>query len=343
MIKVGIIGFGYAAKTFHLPLIESCPEFQLVAISSSQSGLTFEQHPALKIFPTALQLIQSNLVNLVVITSPNDSHFTLAEAALASGLHVVIEKPMANTAAEAMALCNLAKRHQRVLTVFHNRRWDGDFMTVKQLIANDAVGELRVFESHFDRFRPQVRDRWRENPGLGAGIWYDLGPHLVDQALELFGTPASISARLKMLREKSLNIDYFHVQLHYPQCEVILHSSPFSAHPNLRFQLSGTRGSFIKIGLDPQETQLISGVQPSAAGYGIETALAHGKLYTEDSNQTVSTLAGEYPAFYRALAACINHGNAIPVDPVSAAQVMHVIEHAVRADREGLTLPFTAL
>ncbi|MDN3637891.1 oxidoreductase [Simiduia curdlanivorans] len=343
MIKVGLIGFGYAAKTFHLPLIEASAAFQLTAISSSQSSLILKRHPALEIYPTALQLIESKCVDLVIITAPNHTHFSLAKAALDAGLHVLIEKPMTHTAAEAMTLCVLAKSRGRVLTVFHNRRWDGDFLTVQKLIANNALGKLKVFESHFDRFRPEVRDRWRENPGLGAGIWYDLGSHLVDQALTLFGAPTSITARLKMLRENSRNVDYFHVQLHYPSHEVILHSSPFSAGPNLRFQLSGTTGSFIKRGLDPQEDQLKSGLLPSAADYGIEANQFHGTLYTNSSSHIEPTLAGDYLAFYHALADAITKGSAVPVDPVSAAQVIHVIEQAVRADREGRTLAFAGL
>ena len=341
MIKVGIIGFGYAAKTFHLPLLECNKQFSLTAISSSQQNLELEGHPQLKVFSTALDLINAQLIDLVIITSPNNTHFELAKAALAADLHVVVEKPMTITTQEAAELCAIAKSRRRILTVFQNRRWDGDYLTVQKILASGLIGKLKIFESHFDRFRPVVRDRWRENAGTGSGIWYDLGPHLVDQAVCLFGAPVAITAQLKMLRENAKNTDYFHVQFHYPSIEVILHSNPYNAAPNPRFQLFGTQGSFVKFGLDPQEEQLKSGMALSHANYGNDQPEHYGQVYTEASDSAVPTLAGAYPNFYQQLAVSINNGDAAPVQPESAILVMQLIEQAVRSSELSKTLIFS--
>lgn len=338
MIRVGIIGLGYAAKTFHLPLLEAAPEFQLIAVSSSQSNIHLPSHPNLVVFKTPGELLNSDLIDLVILTSPNDSHFSLAELALQRGLHLVIEKPMTIRSSEAYHLCDLAQKNSCLLTVFHNRRWDGDFLTVKQLIKDESVGQLRIFESHFDRFRPEVRDRWRENAGAGSGIWYDLGPHLVDQALHLFGLPLAVTAQLKAMRENSKNTDYFHVQFHYEELEVILHSSPFNAGPNLRFQLAGDLGNYVKYGLDPQELQLKSSLAIDDLNFGVEQSTEHGTLYTTTHRQRIVTEKGRYSTFYQQLAKAISHRDALPINPLDAARVIELIEIAEQSSAQGRRL-----
>lgn len=215
-IRAGLIGYGYASKTFHAPLIGGTPGMALTRVSSSEAGKVHADWPGVRVVSAAKDLLNDPDIDLVVIATPNDTHFPLAKAALEAGKHVVVDKPFTVTLSQARELESLAKHCGRVLSVFHNRRWDSDFLTVRALINEGQLGEVCYFESHFDRFRPQVRQRWREQGGPGSGIWYDLGPHLLDQAVVLFGLPVSITVDLAQLRPGAQSTDYFHAVLAYP-------------------------------------------------------------------------------------------------------------------------------
>jgi len=338
MLKVGVIGCGYSAKTFHIPLINASDSFQLVAISSSQKDAVASEYPQATIFETAQDLISSADVDLVVITAPNDAHYPIAKQCLENGLNVVVEKPMVTTSIEAQELIEIARERSLLLSVFHNRRWDGDFLTVKKLLDQAVVGDVRLFESHFERFRPVVRQRWREQAGLGSGIWFDLGSHLVDQAVSLFGLPDALTARCLPLREGSETTDYFHVLLHYQNLEVVLHASCFSAAPNNRFRLEGTKGSYIKYGLDPQEPQLKNGMTPNDRGYGVEDTQDHGRLYFESSSELIKTEQGCYQKYYAEICEAIESGTDNPVDPEDAVEVLKILELAEKSSVNGTTL-----
>ena len=338
MLKVGVIGCGYSAKTFHIPLINASDSFQLVAISSSQKDAVASEYPQATIFETAQDLISSADVDLVVITAPNDAHYPIAKQCLENGLNVVVEKPMVTTSIEAQELIEIARERSLLLSVFHNRRWDGDFLTVKKLLNQAVVGDVRLFESHFDRFRPVVRQRWREQAGPGSGIWFDLGSHLVDQAVSLFGSPDALTARCLPLREGSETTDYFHVLLHYQNIEVVLHASCFSAAPNTRFRLEGTKGSYIKYGLDPQEPQLKNGMTPNDRGYGVEDTQDHGRLYFESSSELIETEQGCYQKYYAEICEAIESGTDNPVDPEDAVEVLKILELAEKSSVNGTTL-----
>ena len=199
-IRVGLVGYGYASKTFHAPLISGTPGLALTTVSSSDAAKVHADWPGAKVVSAAGELLNDPEIDLVVIATPNDTHFPLAKAALEAGKHAVVDKPFTVPLSQARELESLAKHCGRVLSVFHNRRWDSDFLTVRTLIDEGLLGEVCYFESHFDRFRPQVRQRWREQAGPGSGIWYDLGPHLLDQAVVLFGLPVSITVDLAQLR-----------------------------------------------------------------------------------------------------------------------------------------------
>ncbi|WP_263081321.1 oxidoreductase [Endozoicomonas sp. Mp262] len=343
MIKVGVIGFGFSATIFHLPLIEASDYFELVAISSSQTERVMSEYPDVEVFATPDKLISAPSVELVVITAPNDVHFPLARSCLEQGKHVVLEKPMATTAKEADTLVRLANHKNRMLSVFHNRRWDGDFLTVKKLIDNNQLGDIRFFESHFDRFRPEVRDRWKESPVPGGGVWFDLGAHLIDQALVLFGVPQSVTGRCLSLRDKSKATDYFHVMLHYQNKEVVLHSSPYSAGANCRFQVQGSKGSFVKYGLDPQENQLKGGISPKAPDFGLEEEESFGVLYHGTHWESVETEGGCYLSYYEGIASAIEKGEIVPVTGDQASLVIKILEVAERSSREGKTLAVSSL
>jgi scyllo-inositol 2-dehydrogenase (NADP+) len=338
MIKVAVIGYGYSAQTFHIPLINASDSFELAAISSSQKDLLERHYPQVLVFDTAEKLIASAAVDLVVITAPNDAHYPIAKQCLEYGINVVVEKPMVTTSTEAQELTTIARERSLLLSVFHNRRWDGDFLTIKKLLDNNLVGDVRFFESHFDRFRPRVRQRWREQPGQGSGVWFDLGSHLVDQAISLFGLPEALTARCLTLRKGSKTTDYFHVLLHYNDLEVVLHASSFSAAPNLRFRLEGTGGSFVKYGLDPQEQQLTSGITPNDPCYGAEDADNYGHFYTESSTELIETEQGCYQQYYAEISAALALGADNPVNPEEAVEVLKILELAEISSVKGIRL-----
>ena len=338
MIKVAVIGYGYSAQTFHIPLINASDSFELAAISSSKKDLLERHYPQVLVFDTAEKLIASAAVDLVVITTPNDAHYPIAKQYLECGINVVVEKPMVTTSTEAQELTTIARERSLLLSVFHNRRWDGDFLTIKKLLDNNLVGDVRFFESHFDRFRPRVRQRWREQPGQGSGVWFDLGSHLVDQAISLFGLPEALTARCLTLRKGSKTTDYFHVLLHYNDLEVMLHASSFSAAPNVRFRLEGTGGSFVKYGLDPQEQQLKSGITPNDPCYGAEDADNYGRFYTESSTELIETEQGCYQQYYAEISAALALGADNPVNPEEAVEVLKILELAEISSVKGIRL-----
>lgn len=329
-IRVAVIGLGLSARVFHLPFLQTLPDYHWVAVSTSQTLPLPWQTPDLAQFASAEALLTALAgdleADLVVITAPNAQHFELAQAALQLGKHVVVEKPFVNTVAEGETLIALAKQKQCLLSVFHNRRWDGDFLTVKQLIENQTLGDLKLFVSHFDRFRPDVQDRWRERPGPGAGSWFDLGSHLLDQALCLFGEPLEITGMVRPMRAGAEVPDTFHVSLHYPTHAVILNGSPFVAGPKLRFDIQGTRGRYLKYGLDPQEERLKGGILPTTPDWAAEDPLQFGHLYFDSGSEVCPTLTGGYGHYYGALAAAIRGKGELPVSPESALAVIRLLE-----------------
>ncbi|MGR5094758.1 oxidoreductase [Vibrio maritimus] len=334
-IKTAIIGYGFSAKTFQIPFITTLPEFELTAISTSQADEVNSAFSDVTHYASAISMIEETDAELVIITAPNHVHFELAKLALESGKHVVIEKPFVTRIEDGEALIEMAKKHSRVLSIYHNRRWDGDFLTVKKLIEEEKLGDIKHFESHYDRFRPQVRQRWREQTTDGGGILFDLGSHLIDQAVELFGVPDYVSAECKMRRENSTNVDYFHVILHYPEHLAILHGDMFDAGPNRRFTVKGTLGNYEKCGFDPQEAQLISGVLPNTLNWSEETHESYGTLYQEGGSEAVKTELGAYQDYFKQLATSIQDGLEPPVKPEEALQVIRLIELAMESSRLG--------
>ena len=333
MIRCGIIGYGLAGAVFHAPLVRAAAGLEWVAVSTSKR----ESVPSDVSVCSHEELIARPDVDLVVIASPNQSHFPLARAALEAGKHVVVDKPFTVSTAEADALIRLATQQRRVLTVFHNRRWDGDFMTVKALLESGRLSKVTLFEAHWDRFRPDIAQRWRELPGEGAGLLYDLGPHLIDQALLLFGRPDAIAADLATQREGAEVDDYFELTLHYGSMRAILASSRLIAEPRPRFGVHGDGGSFVKYGLDTQEDALRNGAAPLDPGFGADPL--HGTFTSpEDGREPVPTLPARWLTFYEAVAAAIRGEAPVPVDPADARAGLEILELAFRSAREGRRL-----
>jgi len=342
-IRVGLIGYGYASKTFHAPLIVGTPGMTLAAVSSSDASKVHADWPNVTVVSDPKQLFNDPSLDLIVIPTPNDTHFPLARAAMEAGKHVVVDKPFTVTLSQARELEAMAKSRGLVLSVFHNRRWDSDFLTLKVLIAEGKLGEVSYFESHFDRYRPQVRNRWREQAGPGSGIWYDLGPHLIDQALVLFGVPVSITVDMAQLRPDAQTTDYFHAVLTYPQRRVVLHSTMLAAAESARYIVHGTRGSYVKFGLDPQEDRLKAGERPPLEdwGYDMRDGVLTLAVGDELDAQTLLTVPGNYPAYYAAIRDALNGQGENPVPASQAIRVMELIELGIESAKHRSTLCLT--
>jgi scyllo-inositol 2-dehydrogenase (NADP+) len=329
MIRVGLAGYGLAGAAFHAPLILACGRMQL-------SGVWTSRDAPVRV-DTFGDLVERS--DLLVIATPNTTHFELAAAALEADKHVVVDKPVAVTLAEADALIGLAAERDRGLTVFHNRRWDSDFLTVRKLLPR--LGEIALFEAHWDRFRSQIKRGWREIAQPGGGVLSDLGPHMIDQALLLFGMPDAISADVLAQRDEAQVDDYFDLTLHYAAHRVCLRCSTLVAQPRPRFAVHGTGGSFVKHGLDPQEAQLKSGMDPRDDPFGFDPN--DGILTLPDgSRQGVPSERGDYRAFYEQVADAILDGAPAPVDPSDARAGLLVIDLARQGSELGKRMPVPA-
>lgn len=336
-LRVALIGYGYAGKTFHAPLINATEGLHILVVASSDAGKVHADLPSVDVVSDAQRAIDDARIDLVVIASPNATHAPLARAALHAGKHVVVDKPFALDLAEARELTQLAATCNRTLSVFHNRRWDSDFLGIKDAIERGVVGDVAHFESHFDRFRPEPRDRWRERAGVGGGLWYDLGPHLIDQALLLFGLPQRIQANLAIQRKGAHATDWAHVVLEYASRRIILHASMLVSGGNARFTVHGDRGSLVKQHADRQEAQLLAGMRPGGSGWGDDP----DDLFFHDGDGQVSRLptpAGDQRCYYAQLRDALNLVGSNPVPPLQAVTVMAVLDAAVESSARGRTV-----
>ncbi|KRG69989.1 oxidoreductase [Pseudoxanthomonas dokdonensis] len=326
-LKVALLGYGFAGRVFHAPLIAHSHGLQLHCIGSSQTRLVEADWPGVHV-RTVEQAIADPEVDLVVVATPNDTHAPLAIRALRHGKHVVVDKPFALDVAEAGAMIDAAQQAGRVLSVFHNRRWDSDFLSARALVESGVLGEIAEFHSHFDRFRPQVGDRWRERDEAGAGLWFDLGPHLLDQALQLFGMPQAILVDIARQRQPDQAPDYFHASLRYPRLRVLLHAGSLVHANALRMAVHGRAGSYLKYGMDTQENQLRAGILPGSAGWGVDSQPGSVIRQQDDGRQShpAAAVPGDYRQFYSGLADAIASGDAPPVTAQQALQVMRLIE-----------------
>jgi scyllo-inositol 2-dehydrogenase (NADP+) len=341
-VRTGVIGFGLAGGSFHAPLVAMEPRLELAGVASSKPAAVHERFPDVAVTsPEAL--IADPSIDLVVIATPNALHAPLARAALEAGKHVVVDKPLVADPADGPPLLALAKSKGRVLSVFHNRRWDGDLLTVRKLLDAGTLGEIMLAEFCWDRFRPAIKQGWREVPGDGAGLLADLGPHMIDQALLLFGRPDALSADIAAQREAAAVDDWFDLTLRYGPARVRLSASTLVADPRPRFALHGTRASFVKCGLDPQEARLRAG---GSLGHGRAGDLhdLRGLLTIGDAPpEPVPTEPGDWPRFYVRVAAAILDGAPPPVDPVDALLGLDLIALARRSAAEGRTFKINDL
>ena len=331
--NVALVGYGYVGKTFHAPLIAAVPGLALHSVVSSDPAKVHADFPAVAVRRTLDEALADPAIGLVVIATPNELHATQAIAALRAGKHVVVDKPFTLNVAEAKQVIAEADKAGRLLSVFHNRRWDSGHLTLQRLIADGTLGQIREFNCHYDRLRPTVRDRWREADVPGAGIWYDLAPHLIDQALQLFGLPDSLYADIQLQRDGAKAPDYFHALLRYPETRVILHGSMLVADSKFHLSAHGTHGSFIKYGLDQQENALKAGRTPGDEGWGADDSLVALTLAEGETpvSAPITLERGDYRQYYAGVRDAIAGTGPNPVTGEEALAVMKLLELGLRS------------
>lgn len=332
MIDVGLIGFGLAGRAFHAPVINAVSGLRLAAIMQRSGSSAAEAYPEARIVRSLDELLSIQTIRLIVIATPNESHCVLARQCLEAGRDVVVDKPFTTTLDEAKEVVGLAEKLGRLVTVYQNRRWDGDFQTVQKIIAGGELGRLVQFESYYDRFRPNPRlEAWREKPGPGSGVLFDLGPHLIDQALLLFGPPEFVEGDVRIERDSGITDDAFDLFLHYPNgLRASLHATMLAAAPRPHYILRGTRGSFVKQALDPQEALLRAGRVPGGKDWGVDPEENWGTLTLSNGTATttrkVPTARGDYRGFFENVRDALLVAAPLAVTPQQALNVVRVLE-----------------
>ncbi|KAJ3042957.1 hypothetical protein HDV00_006264 [Rhizophlyctis rosea] len=354
-IGVGIMGGGFSAITFHAPFITSNPKFKLMSFLRTRNEPVKGYEP-FPVVTSQTDFLADPSISLVIITTPSHDHYEHTKAVLEAGKHAIVEKPFTATVKEAEELCALAKKMGKVVSVYHNRRWDGDFLTVKDLISKGRLGRVAEMEIHFDRLRNWSKPNWREGDFGASGVFYDLGSHLIDQAITLFGLPSSVTAQITNERRlPGINVDdSFNAILHYSSnpaspshpLAVTVKATMLAARPRPHYIVLGTQASYIKNGLDPQEDQLKAGLSPTDAKFGLENEAQSGELWVETTQggeinkESIRTLKGRYDLFFKNVADAVLAGNldVLEVSPEQATAVIRVIEAAQRSSKERRTV-----
>ena len=331
-IRTAIAGFGLSGKIFQAPFIHADPNFELKKVYERKTERAKEEYPDVQIVRSFEELLTDD-IDLVIISTPNDTHVPFAKQAMAAGKHVVVEKPVAATSTEAAELCAFAKKQGVVLSVFQNRRLDSDFLTVKNLIEAGELGEVLDYEAHYDRFERGVNPKpWKAAGGAGVGVLYDLGVHIIDQAYVLFGMPNEVYADFRQQRPESPGVDNFEVILYYDKVKAILSAGEVVARQGPHYMVSGRRGTFIKYGEDVQEAALLAGKRPPAPDWDAEGEECWGTLYYDDGAQIlekkIPTVVSSYARYYENLYEVITAGAPALVPPEQTADVLRIIEAA---------------
>jgi scyllo-inositol 2-dehydrogenase (NADP+) len=342
IIQVGLVGFGLSGRYFHAPFLSVNPRFRLKKIASSRPEAVHGFDASIEWVATADELFADPAIDLVFICTPNDTHVDYARQALLHKKHVVVEKPFATTENEATELLALAEQQGCLATAYQNRRWDSDFLTIKRLLAEGALGTLVEYEGRYDRFSPinlSVQN-WKEQPGIARGNLFNLGPHILDQALHLFGKPDTVEATVRIIRPNSRINDYFDIRLGYTDKVVRLKSSLLVYNNQLRYSVHGTDGSFIKQGLDAQEERLRLNQLPAEATWGTEPEDRWGTLYRHGEAELIESERGNYTPFYDNLYEAIVNGAPPSVSPTDIRQLARIIDLAQESSRTQQVMVF---
>jgi len=341
MLNVGLVGFGFATKFFHAPVIRAVTGLRLTTIVQRSGAGTDDPNYADVTFVRSVEDLLARPVDLVVVATSNTSHHPIAKQCLLAGRHVVVDKPFTVTMAEAEDLVRVGQEARRVLSVYQERRYTGDCVTVQKVISEGRLGRIVTFEHHFDRFRPELKPgAWRELKLPGSGVWYDLGPHLLDYALLVFGIPEAIGADIRIERDGAVVDDAFDVTLHYPRMRAVLRGSMLASGSAPTFVVHGTEGSFIKYGRDPQEGALKAGQTPDAPDWDRESPELYGKLTTAEGTRVVPTVPANFTRYYENVRDVILGKAPLAVTPAQALDVMRGLELAVASSEQGWVLPW---
>jgi predicted dehydrogenase len=345
MIRVGIVGFGMGARVFHAPLVSSVDGLELAAVVERTTNNAAQRYPAITTYRSLDALLADASLDLIVVSTPTGTHFEVARQILQAGKHVVVDKPMSVTSAEIAQLIELAAAQQVLLIPFHNRCWDSDFQTIQKLLHEGSLGRLVYFESRFDRWRsarPTER-LWKEDPSLGGGVLLDLGTHLADQALVLFGKPEAVDAQIICEREWARANDAFTLRLRYPGFSVVLATNSLSAPPSPRFHLRGARGNYWKSGLDPQEAALNKIVLITDHAWGQESPAQWGTLHVDVDGamitRPIAPIPGDYRLYYAAVRDALLGKAPAPVTALDAWRVARLLEWAVESSAQRREIP----
>jgi scyllo-inositol 2-dehydrogenase (NADP+) len=347
MIEVGLIGYGLAGRAFHAPVIRAVPGVHLAAILQRTGNEAAEKYPDVRVVRSLEELLAIREIRLVVIATPNDTHASLARECLVAGRDVLVDKPFATTPAEAKSLVEFAKSAGRLITVYQNRRYDGDFQAIRKLVADGTLGRIVRFETAYDRYRPQLKPgAWRETTRTGGGILFDIAPHLIDHALVLFGLPEAMTADVRIERENAVADDAFDIMLHYRRgMRAVLRSSILAAAPRPRFVLHGTQGSFVKQTFDPQENNLRHGNIPKDGAWGAEPEKNWGVLTLPEGDKfmqrRIPSASCDYRDYYANLRDALLGKSALAVTPEWALNVMRLLEMARESSDKRCTIPWS--
>jgi len=338
-ITTALCSYGMSGHVFHAPFISVNPKFNLYGVFERTKNEAQKRYPNIKTFRSLESMLDDDAIELVVVNTPNITHFDFAKKVINAGKHVVIEKPFTATVSEAEELIKLAKEKNVILSVYHNRRYDSDFKTVQKVLTDGLLGAIVEAEFHYDRFDPALSYKThKETPSKGVGSLYDLGSHLIDQSLQLFGMPEAVFADVAALRPNSKVGDYFDLKLFYPSHRVILKSSYYVREPLPGNIVHGTKGSFIKTKADVQEKELIAGKMPDSANWGTELDTDKGLLHTEKDGKLIKeyipSLKGNYMTYYDGIYEAIRDKKSVPVYAEEGMNVIKIIEAALKSNLE---------
>ena len=340
MIRVGLVGFGMAGRVFHAPLLSSVEGLELAAVVERTSNKAIERYPGITVYRSLSEMLADASLGLFVVATPNGTHYAIAKEILSAGKNVVVDKPMTITSAEAAELFGLAKKHEALLAPFHNRRWDSDFLTIHKLLHEGPLGRLVSFESRFDRWRPvpPTERVWKENASAGGGALLDLGSHLADQALVLFGKPESVNADVRREKDGAGVNDSINIRLRYPGLMVTLEANNLSLPATPRFHLRGTNGNYWKSGVDPQEAALNKITRIDNPAWGHEPSASWGVLHVGIEGGSVSrpvpALAGDYRLYYAGIRDALLGKAPAPVTGIDGWRVARLLEWAAESSEE---------
>lgn len=339
ILRVGIAGFGMSGQIFQAPFLHADPLFEIKKVYERTTRRAEAEYPYIQTVRSFEALLTED-IDLVVVSTPNELHYPMARQAILAGKHVLVEKPVADTSEEAQALCDLAREKGVVLAVYQNRRLDGDFLTLRQLIENGTLGEVHDYEAHFDRYvtGPNAK-QWKNLGGMAASVLYDLGVHLVDQAYALFGKPDAVYADLRKQRPETSCCDDFEVVLYYGSRKATLRAGEVVAMPGPHYTVHGSKGSFIKYGMDVQESALVAGQRPPKSNWGVDDPAMYGTLAVAAADgirlEKVPTVVSSYGNFHKNLYHAITQGAPLLVDPQETVEVLKILEAAIESHETG--------